>query len=269
MEKTMNHLDKISQAGVDDRGKLLKTLNRVSKTLEADSALKEAMQKMAKSNNTTSGNITSLSEVLRNAQPLEILNQLNSFQSTLNTLSSQCASIFESLKEEHEFNSRLLRAAEGYIQNFTRLTRIANSLQAINLPSFHQRITTIENTQVTMQADIVSIKGMVTEIFQAFKGISSSIPQAVQQFQQSHSMKSVQPLGGEFTKTCGYLAKPPSFTKGEKLSNVETTKEAETEDVKMEPKHQPRVTRPIPITIVRPLTKHAPELEMTGSSSRI
>ncbi|GJV69690.1 hypothetical protein Tco_1485199 [Tanacetum coccineum] len=65
-----------------------KTLNRVSKTLEADSALKEAMQKMDESNNTTFGNITSLAELLRNAQLPEILNQLNSFQSTLNTLSS-------------------------------------------------------------------------------------------------------------------------------------------------------------------------------------
>ncbi|GKF45990.1 hypothetical protein Tco_0135792, partial [Tanacetum coccineum] len=28
VEKTMNHLDKISQAGVDDRGKLLKNLEQ-------------------------------------------------------------------------------------------------------------------------------------------------------------------------------------------------------------------------------------------------
>ncbi|GJV69691.1 hypothetical protein Tco_1485200 [Tanacetum coccineum] len=86
---------------------------------------------------------------------------------------------------------------------------------------------------------------MVTEMFQAFKGISSSTPSG--------------------------SAAVPTVThhEGEQLSNVETTKEVETEDVKIEPKHQPHVTRPIPIIIVRPLTKHAPELEMIGSSSRI
>ncbi|GJW61442.1 hypothetical protein Tco_0110777 [Tanacetum coccineum] len=57
VKKTMNHLDKISQAGVDERAKLLKTLNKVSETFKADSALKEAMQKMAESNNTTSSSI--------------------------------------------------------------------------------------------------------------------------------------------------------------------------------------------------------------------
>ncbi|GJU91519.1 hypothetical protein Tco_1303942 [Tanacetum coccineum] len=115
VEKTMTRLDKISQAGVDDKAKLLKTLNRVFETLEADSALKEAMQKMVESNNTTFGNITSLIELLRNAQLPEIFNQLNTFQSTLNTLSSQCASISESLKKEPEFSQRLLRAAEVLI----------------------------------------------------------------------------------------------------------------------------------------------------------
>ncbi|GJV81619.1 hypothetical protein Tco_1517489 [Tanacetum coccineum] len=58
MKKTMNHLDKISQAGVDERAKLLKTMNNVSETLEVDTTLKEVMQKMALSNNTTFGNLT-------------------------------------------------------------------------------------------------------------------------------------------------------------------------------------------------------------------
>ncbi|GJT53571.1 hypothetical protein Tco_0988625 [Tanacetum coccineum] len=103
----MNRIDKISQARVDERAKLLKSLNRVSETLEADSTLKESMQNMAKSNNITSGNII----------------------------------------KKPEFNQRLLKATEGYIQNSTMLTEIANSLQAINLPSFQQRITAIENPQ--------------------------------------------------------------------------------------------------------------------------
>ncbi|GJY05239.1 hypothetical protein Tco_0371179 [Tanacetum coccineum] len=78
--------------------------------------------------------------------------------------------------KEPEFNQRLYRAAEGYIQNSSRLTEIANSLKVINLLSFHQRITTIKNTQVTMQADISLIKRMMTEMLQAFKGMYSSTP---------------------------------------------------------------------------------------------
>nr|GEV83750.1 hypothetical protein [Tanacetum cinerariifolium] len=54
VKETMNNLDKISKARADERAKLLKTLNRVSETLEADSALKEAIKKMVESNNTTS-----------------------------------------------------------------------------------------------------------------------------------------------------------------------------------------------------------------------
>ncbi|GKC45568.1 hypothetical protein Tco_1063290 [Tanacetum coccineum] len=89
VKKTMNHLDKISQAGLDERAELLKTLNRVSETLKANYTLGEAMQKMAESNNTTSGKIICLTELLRNAQIPEILNQLNAFQSTLKALSVQ------------------------------------------------------------------------------------------------------------------------------------------------------------------------------------
>ncbi|GJW63204.1 hypothetical protein Tco_0115088 [Tanacetum coccineum] len=92
----------------------------------------ERMKKMAKSNNAASGNITNLTKLLKNAQLPEVITKLDAFQSTLTTLSTY--------------------------------------LKAINLPSFHQRITTMEN----MQADISSIKGMVTEMFQAFNGMTSS-----------------------------------------------------------------------------------------------
>ncbi|GJS00805.1 hypothetical protein Tco_0317313, partial [Tanacetum coccineum] len=40
----MDRLDKVSWAGVEERAKLLKALNRFSETLEVDSALKEAMK---------------------------------------------------------------------------------------------------------------------------------------------------------------------------------------------------------------------------------
>ncbi|GKF27471.1 hypothetical protein Tco_0083365, partial [Tanacetum coccineum] len=53
-----------------------------------------------------------------------------------------------------------LKAAEGYILNSTRLTKIASNLKEIKFPSLQSRITDIENTQVTMQAGISSIKKM-------------------------------------------------------------------------------------------------------------
>ncbi|GKB30664.1 hypothetical protein Tco_0870065 [Tanacetum coccineum] len=68
-------------AGVDERAKLLKAFNKVSETLKANSALKEAMKRW-----------------------------LN--QPTLTLETSQ---------EEPEFNQRLLQATEGYIQNSNRL----------------------------------------------------------------------------------------------------------------------------------------------------
>ncbi|GJR20928.1 hypothetical protein Tco_0969455 [Tanacetum coccineum] len=95
---------------------------------------------------------------------------------------------------------------------------------------------------------------MVIEMFQDFNGISSSTPSG------------------------GCLAKPPSYTEGKQLSIVKTTKESRTEhvekeleveDVEIEPKHQPQVTEPIPITIFRPITQPNPKVETIESSSRL
>ncbi|GKB87077.1 hypothetical protein Tco_0959349 [Tanacetum coccineum] len=88
----MNHIGKISQAAADNRANLLKSLIRVSNTLEADSSLKEAMQKITESNTNISSNLNDLIELLINVKLLELLTQ-----------------------EEPEFNQRLLKAAEGYI----------------------------------------------------------------------------------------------------------------------------------------------------------
>nr|GEV56832.1 hypothetical protein [Tanacetum cinerariifolium] len=117
--------------------------------------------------------------------------------------------------KEPEFNQRLLKAAEGYIQNSNRLNEIGNSLKAINFPSFQARIAAVEHTQVIV------------------------------------------------------WKKPPSYTKGEQFLNVKKTKEAATKDVEMEPEHQYQVSRPIPITIVRPIIQLNHELKMIGSLSRI
>ncbi|GJY06834.1 hypothetical protein Tco_0373888 [Tanacetum coccineum] len=67
-------------------------------------------------------------------------------------------------KEEPEFNQILLKAAKGYIQNFSRITNIADSLKAINFPSFQERITVVKSTQVTMKASISSSERMMYQL---------------------------------------------------------------------------------------------------------
>nr|GEV06171.1 hypothetical protein [Tanacetum cinerariifolium] len=57
VQETMTNLDKISKAGVEEIAKLLKSLNRVSETLKADSILKVEMKNMVESKITTSTNI--------------------------------------------------------------------------------------------------------------------------------------------------------------------------------------------------------------------
>nr|GEU58320.1 reverse transcriptase domain-containing protein [Tanacetum cinerariifolium] len=89
---------------------------------------------------------------------MEYVEKINKERTSINSFSSQCASILESLKDDLEFNKRLLRAVKGYIQNSVRLTEIANSLKDLNILSFPTRITNIENTQVVMWCDIASIK---------------------------------------------------------------------------------------------------------------
>ncbi|GJW30390.1 hypothetical protein Tco_0047265 [Tanacetum coccineum] len=139
------------------------SLNKVFDTLEADSALKEAMQQMAESND--------LARLLRNAKLPKLL------------------------------------------------------------------------THVTMQDDIVFIKGMVTGMFQAFKGISTS--------------------------TLSGSASVPTVTQpeGEKMLSKETTKEAEiehvekeseVEDVVMEPVQEPQFTGPV-IDITLPPQLESPQ----------
>ncbi|GJW90017.1 hypothetical protein Tco_0167570 [Tanacetum coccineum] len=67
LSHTMDLIDTINKARVEEITSLLKTLNRVSETLETDSTLKEGMQKMAYTNTTTSDNITIVNELLRTA----------------------------------------------------------------------------------------------------------------------------------------------------------------------------------------------------------
>ncbi|GJY32467.1 hypothetical protein Tco_0416936 [Tanacetum coccineum] len=70
-------------------------------------------------------------------------------------------------------------------------------------------------------------------------------------------------IGEKSEKHVVVWQKPPSYTEGQQLSIVNTTKDHEVEDIEKEPEC---ASQPIPITIVRPITKPALELEMIGSS---
>nr|GEV55953.1 retrovirus-related Pol polyprotein from transposon TNT 1-94 [Tanacetum cinerariifolium] len=162
---------------------LLRASTKLFEPHEADSTLKETMKTMSKTNTTTSANITDLTKILRNVKLPKIMNQLNGFQTSINSLGSYYASISESFKEDPKFNQRLLKEVEGYIQNFIRLIEIARSFKELNFPSVQTRIINIKNTKVTIHFDVDSIKTstsaikeMVTERFQDFNGFSSSIP---------------------------------------------------------------------------------------------
>ncbi|GKA09377.1 hypothetical protein Tco_1470574 [Tanacetum coccineum] len=88
LSHTKDLINTINKARVDERATILKSLNRVSETLEVDSTLKSSMQNLVESNTTNSGNITGLTELLRNANLLELLTQMNAFQTSLNALST-------------------------------------------------------------------------------------------------------------------------------------------------------------------------------------
>ncbi|GKG29176.1 hypothetical protein Tco_0416541, partial [Tanacetum coccineum] len=75
----MENVEKTNAARIKEHTTVLMALNRVTKTLEADLALKVSMQKMADTNTTTSGIINDLTELLRNANLPEIITQLNAF----------------------------------------------------------------------------------------------------------------------------------------------------------------------------------------------
>nr|GEV77180.1 hypothetical protein [Tanacetum cinerariifolium] len=78
VNETMKIIDNIRKARIYERAKLLKAL-QVSKTLEAESTLKEEMKKMVELNNNTSDNLSSLTELLNNAKLPEILTKMDVF----------------------------------------------------------------------------------------------------------------------------------------------------------------------------------------------
>ncbi|GJZ54022.1 hypothetical protein Tco_0608907 [Tanacetum coccineum] len=83
IQATMKIIDNINKVGIDERAKLLKALNRVSETLEADSALKEEMKRLAEAYTTTYGALSSLTELLPLAKTFDFSAALKKLLLTL------------------------------------------------------------------------------------------------------------------------------------------------------------------------------------------
>nr|GEU44267.1 retrovirus-related Pol polyprotein from transposon TNT 1-94 [Tanacetum cinerariifolium] len=142
-------------------------------------------------------------------------------------------------------------------------------LQAINLLGFHQRISNIENTQVTMQSKISSFKGTVIEMLQTSKECLPLPPQTVLLFQKLRSLKSMHLLGENLEKQVIVCQKPPSYNDGEPMQIVTTTKKPKDETVETPMKQEPkRPTRAVPISIVKPITRPNLEVSLIESASR-
>ncbi|GJT29299.1 hypothetical protein Tco_0909574 [Tanacetum coccineum] len=122
----------------------------------------------------------------------------------------------------------------------------------------------------SLKKDAFDIENMMIEIFYTFKGQStpsSSVPKTTLAITEG------QATIGRGNLTHNATEENPSYTEAEKDDMVtkeavekEPTKEPEVENVEKEPES---ASRPIPITIVRTLTKPAPKLEMIRSPSRI
>nr|GEX37474.1 hypothetical protein [Tanacetum cinerariifolium] len=101
---------------------------------------------------------------------------------------------------------------------------IANSLHAINLPSFHHRTTNINSTQVNMKSDISSIKGMQVIVWQ----------------------------------------KPSSYIEGEPMLIVTTSQKHEDVEDQIAEEEPTRPTKVVPISTIILIIRPNLELEMIG-----
>ncbi|GKA28282.1 hypothetical protein Tco_0714450 [Tanacetum coccineum] len=138
------------------------------------------------------------------------------------------------------------------------------------------RLTSIESTQFELRYEISSlkqdtseIKSMMIEIFKTFKGQSSSAPSSNMQTTTLAITEGPTTVegGGGFTHAA--TKEPHSYTEGEnddmetqeakveKEPEIETTKEVHT-----------RLTRAVPISTVRPITRPNPKIAFSESSSR-
>nr|GEY24350.1 hypothetical protein [Tanacetum cinerariifolium] len=176
-----------------------------------------------------------------NESPRKLVKASSEEAKLLEMNKSELIKVFNKEATKAEVDPKILASAKGG-QDFRKIQdvqiKVLNKEHSENIKKSRELekegLISTAGPQVTMQADISSVKGMVNETFQAFKGISSSTPLET--------------------------------TKEAEFGHVEM--EPKVEDVEIEHVQAPQVTQPIPITIVKLITWPNPEIEMIGSSSR-
>ncbi|GJU94968.1 retrovirus-related pol polyprotein from transposon TNT 1-94 [Tanacetum coccineum] len=160
---------------------------------------------------------------------------LNIFKTDHNTclrrILENLKEVQDAVKEDHALNKKVLEAFKSYTNNSTNLTELLTPVKTFN--------------------------------FFGLKSLVESL-KAVVDAQNDH-------LAKNFAHTA--TEEPPSHTKGEKADmdieeavEKQPINEPEVEKSVQEPV---RASRAIPISVVKPLMRPAPELEMMSSSSRI
>ncbi|GJW78211.1 hypothetical protein Tco_0139893 [Tanacetum coccineum] len=150
-----------------------------------------------------------------------------------------------------------------------------------------ETLMTLDNISLTKLINNAKLPGLLTKLegFQSSFNTGWSLrcykhskeclplpPQAMLLFQQFHNLKSVHLLGGggeNLEKQVIVWQKPPSYTKGEIIQIITTTKKPEDEAAKTPMEQEPeRPTRVVSISTIRPITRPNPEVALIESSSR-
>ncbi|GJW63819.1 hypothetical protein Tco_0115703 [Tanacetum coccineum] len=214
--------------------------------------------------------------------------------------------VIERMLEDHARNKKVLEVAEAYIKNSTNLTELLTLVKNFDFPSFKTNVEYLQ-AAMTAQNDHLakwtessasmswSITPMMTKIENTQAKIHLSLlPQAT-------CIPTT--VGGEFNIHCNYKPFVPSLEPSRhegdqvdmnvkpaqtvipptqypktpitpegrviKLSRKPLTEEKDIKgvEVTIEPVQEPQDTKSIPITIVMPIPKSAPEDKHVGSSS--
>ncbi|GJZ17672.1 hypothetical protein Tco_0553795, partial [Tanacetum coccineum] len=147
----------------------------------------------------------------------------------------------------HDKNStkraELLTALNGVNETLKVIQEAVKEDPALNkkVLNLGPRMTAIENSQAairyevsSLRQDTLEIKSMMTKIFQAFKGKSSTL------------------------SSSAHTKEPPSHTEGEHVTMEDETKKSESNKVE-------RPTRAVPILAFKPLMRPNHEVEMMSS----
>ncbi|GJS10751.1 hypothetical protein Tco_0367547 [Tanacetum coccineum] len=206
-------------------------------------------------------------------------------QLALNGVTKTLKVIQDAVKDDPALTKKVIKASDAYTKNSTALTKLlilvknfdfqglkssVESLQAIALRqdeylsswaktstsmawNLGPRMIIVKSSQAeirfeisSLKSDTLEIKSMMTEIYQAFKGQSStplsSVPQTTLAITKGPSNVKV---GGE-NVTHVDSKEPPSHTKGEHVAKEDDTEKTESDKAEEEP------TNAIPITTVKP-----------------